>query len=157
VPQTSKILSWPSPKHGRPGITQATFTFDSTTTSAATPYTVLTISGRVFLKSIFGFVTTTLVSAGGGSVALGTTAVTNAFIGATTATNLTTGLWWDTAAGSATGSTVAYNATGGNTAAVMNKLLAVNVIINIATADVTGGVLEIYAIYLPLTDGAKLI
>lgn len=115
--------------------------------------TVFTISGKVVIRTIVGVCTTTLVSAGGGTIALGVTGSTAGFIAATTATDLT-----NTAG---TAPTIWMSATPtlnllAIPAACKDVAITQNVIFTIATGDITAGVLVIDCWYEPITDGATL-
>ena len=111
---------------------------------------VFTISGGIIVvEEIAGRVTTNLTGATA-TVALGVTGQTSLFIGATTATGLvTTAALWASTAPTAGGIALP--------AATKQELIDANVIITVATANVTGGVLEIDVVWRPLTAGATLV
>ena len=108
-----------------------------------------TVTGEVLIAIIAGRCTSSLVSAGGGDVALGVTGATTLFIGATTATGITTtaNIWASTTP----------NAQGiAAPAALKDIIIDSNVIITVGTGDVTGGVIDFAAYYLPLSPGSGI-
>jgi len=153
----NSALCYPSLARDQVGIISSTITFDTTTGPVGTPtITVFTITGRVFIYQIFGHCTVDLLSAGGGTLALGVVGNTAGFIAATTATAIDAGEWWIDGTPVAGHTTVPYNATGGATAAVANKVVSSNVVATVATADITAGTLIITAMYYQLTRQARL-
>lgn len=111
--------------------------------------TVFTITGRVIMRQLVAVCTTSLVSAGGGSIALGTAGATTGFSSGVTATNFTTtNNLWD---GGGT-SFVAGIAVGMG----VNKLVSQNIIITVSVGDVTGGVIVFDAFYDAVTDTGAL-
>lgn len=124
---------------------QRTVTFDGTAGSGATgTVTLATVTGRVLLDALAIYCTTSLTGASA-SMTLGVTGNTSALLGATTATNLTAGKLWS----NATPPTGYGTAFGGN-------VLAANLIITISTANVTGGVVSVEALYRPLSSPGLL-
>ncbi len=117
---------------------------------SGSPITIFTVTGAVDVSAIAGFCTTSLVSAGGGTLALGVTGSTSLFIGATTATTLTTAaaIWVSTTA-TATG--IALPAT------TKDIVIMANVLGTVATADITAGVLVIRAFWLPVSLDGNLV
>ena len=119
--------------------------------------TVFTITGRVFIHQIVAFCTESLLSAGGGTLALGVVADTDAFLGSITATNLDTNDWWTAATGTPAGAvTYGFQTTSDASTSALSKAVATDIIITIGTADITDGTIVFDVIYTPLTDGARL-
>ena len=111
--------------------------------------TFFTITGTVNVSLIVGTCTGSLVSAGGGTLALGVTGATTLFIGATTATTITTT--------AKTWASTTPNATGiAAPAAIKDIIIAANILGTVGTADITGGSIEIECYYLPLLAGSGL-
>lgn len=138
---------------GLPRVTSTTVTFTGASGLGlhGTSTTIFTVTGAVLIEYIAGRVTTNLTGASA-TVTLGTTNKTTVFIGTTTATGLvTTAENW-----------VSTTPTQGAIAvptACQNTVVSENVILSSthASADVTGGVIEINAIWRPLTPGATLV
>jgi hypothetical protein len=75
----------------------------------------------------------------------------------TTATTIDALQWWISNGTPIAGhSTLPYNASGGATVSVQNKLLNTNVTASVTVGDITAGALVVTAIYTPLSDGARL-
>ena len=116
---------------------------------ASPTVSVFTTTGEVFVGLIVGRCTESFTSAGGGTLALGVVGGTTLFIGATTATALTTtaDIWASTTP----------NAFGiAAPAALKDIVIRGNVIMTVGTADVTDGTLEIHCYYMPLSAGSGL-
>lgn len=118
--------------------------------------TVFTITGRVLVSGLTAFCTSDLVSAGGGTLAVGVTADTDAFIASATATDLDANDWWSGATSAAGAITLVDSVTQGATTSSRAKAVSTDIIITIGTADITGGVLVFDVFYSPLTDGGRL-
>lgn len=107
--------------------------------------------GLVLVRYIAGRCTTDLAGAGG-TLTLGVVGQTGLFIAATTATTLlsaTAELWVSTTA--TLGGIV-------ETAADVNEIINANIVSAMhATNDITGGVLELNVMWMPLTPGATLV
>lgn len=114
---------------------------------------VFTVTGRVLLRGITAICTVDLVSAGGGSVSLGTTNLVDFFIAATTATAIDANEWWanTTQQAGAAEEIIARKLSRPSDIAISN-----NIIIDVTVATVTAGTFIIDAWYLPITDGAGL-
>lgn len=127
-----------------------TFTGGANLGQSASPITFFTITGMVSVSLIMGRCTTSLTSAGGGTLALGVTGSTALFIAATTATTLTTtnNIWMSTTA-TANGLAVP--------AALKDIVIGQNILGTVAVGDITAGVLEIAVYYLPLSAGSGLV
>jgi hypothetical protein len=132
-------------------VARKTLTFDGTAGKGqvgAVP--IFTTTGRVLIVALAPICTTTLVSAGGGTIALGVTGSLARFIAATTATGITTSAQvWTT--------TTPSNGAVALPAAMVNVALATAIPIlgTVATAAITAGVIEFECYYRPLSaDGA---
>lgn len=126
-----------------------TFTGGAGAGQSASPITIFTITGQVDVSLIMGRCTTSLTSAGGGTLALGVTGGTTLFIGATTGTTITTtaAIWASTTP----------NAFGiAAPAALKDIIIMANILGTVGTADITAGVIEVICYYLPLSAGAGL-
>lgn len=107
---------------------------------------IFTITGTVLCRAA-GMGIVDLVSAGGGTVALGISGNANAFITATTATDIDAGEGWVDATPS----------TGENLVAQHKIMKDVTVVITVATGDVTAGQTDLYMLWRPLSPGAKIL
>lgn len=128
-------------------------TVGSQLTTGLSPVTIFTILGKIKAK-IWGFIDTAITSTGGtGTLAVGVTGNTAAFIAATTAdgTNFPTGSVWagDT---SPTVKAEVFSATALNGAPVNNT----NAIMTIATNSMTAGDMTMVAEWLPMNSSASL-
>lgn len=114
---------------------------------AKDPMTIFTVTGIVAVK-ILGLCTLSLVSAGGGTIQLGTVGSLASFIAATTATTIATGeLWVD-----ATADTDSELASG-----VAERIIAGSIQESINVADITAGNINYYAWWWPLSPDANLV
>lgn len=105
---------------------------------------IFTITGSV-LVTLSSKCTTDLVSAGGGTLALGVTGATTLFIGATTATTIDINEFWVSTTPTAAGLALP--------AAMKDIAIGANIIGTVATADITGGVIEFTCLWIPLGSG----
>lgn len=105
---------------------------------------IATVTGSVLLTQVTARGTTSLTGATA-TIELGVAGNTAAIIAQATATNLTAGKFWNSAT-PATGVKVA----------VVDLALTGNVILTVATADVTAGVIEIVFYWLPLSDNGAI-
>jgi len=139
-----------APPPGALKFTRKTLTFTGAAGLGATGAVPLfTITGLVNVSLIVGRCTTSLTSAGGGTLALGVTGATTLFIAATTGTALTTtDKIWASATPQANGIAAP--------AALKDIVIGQDIIGTVAVANITGGVLEIDCYYLPLSAGAGL-
>jgi uncharacterized repeat protein (TIGR02543 family) len=115
--------------------------------------TIFTVTGDVLL-TCFGAVTTALTSTGNtGTLALGVSGSTTTLIGTTTVdgTKLHTAkqVWADT---SASALIVAMPGTSG-----WYAVSGTNVILTVATNNMTAGGMNLYAIWLPMSAGASVV
>lgn len=112
---------------------------------------LFTVTGRVLIVAIVPSCTEDLVSAGGGSLALGVTSNTALFIAATTATDIDTGEIWVDTAPDANGVALP--------AALKDIVLHDNdeIIGTVATGDITDGTIEVIVEWVPLSSGASVV
>lgn len=129
-------------------------TFDGGTTNAIgdeggtnDPYTMFTVTGVVAVR-FFGFCTTLLASAGGGTTAVGTALNTTGLITTTTATDIDASeIWHDASPDSSVELwTVATE-----------KIVTQNIIMTNVTADITSGVIKFICLWRPLSPGASVV
>ena len=124
--------------------TQKTITFDGTAGNGATgTVNLFTLQTRILVVDMVPYCTSNLVSAGGGTLSLGTASNPTVMIAATTATDIDSGeFWFDTtpAADEAVSATC--------------KELGVtgDIILTVGTADITGGTIEFDLYWMALTD-----
>lgn len=123
--------------------TSVTFT-GAANLGAVGPVPLFTVTGAVLVQYVIGFGTLTLVSAGGGTLALGVTGSTALFIAATTATSIATGTSWQTTTPNATGLAVP--------AALKDITIVANIIGTVATGTITGGTVTIACYWRPITS-----
>lgn len=106
---------------------------------------LFTLTGQVLLQAVVPFGVTTLVGAAA-TIALGVAGSTSLLIAATVATTITTGLYWLTTT-PIIGLAVP--------ALLTNVAINASIVGTIAVAAITGGVLRVDVLYLPLSaDGA---
>lgn len=118
---------------------------------AAMPFTLFTVTGDVLVR-LYGVCTTTLVSAGGGTISVGVANNTAKLIASTTAANITTtaNFWAD--------------ATPYDSAEVFTKVTGPYIILNganiietIGTADITAGNIYYNCLWRPLSHDGKVV
>jgi len=123
-----------------------TVTFDGTTWGdIATADTIATCTGRVLLLHLSAYCSTTLVGASA-TIELGVAGNTAGLIAQTTAANLIATEFWN----DATPTDVL------TAAAIVDKLVASNIILTTATAAVTAGVIEFSMLWLPMSVNGNL-
>lgn len=117
--------------------------------NGGTTTTVWTVTGRCLVRFIVAHCTASLTSGGVPTISLGTTNQVTRFIGATTATGITTtaNLWVST---TPTQGSIALPA------ACVDVVVSEDIITDHLTADLTAGGIEFYAVYVPLTDDGAL-
>lgn len=128
---------------------QKTITFDGNSgTGAVGSVPIFTITGQVEVALIVPICTTTLTGASA-TLALGVTGNTTGFIGATTATGITTSarIWMST---SPTANLLAVPS------ALKDVVIESNIIGTVATAAVSGGAIQFNVYYLQLSPGSGL-
>ena len=110
---------------------------------------VFTVTGEVLIATIVPFCTVDLVSAGGGTVALGVTGNTGLFIAATTATAIDANYFWVDTAPDANGVAVP--------AGLKDVVVTDDVIMTIATGAVTAGAIRVDVYWLPLSSNGDVV
>lgn len=128
-----------------------TLTFDGLAgTGAVGNVPLFTVTGNVQVVAVVPTCTTDLVSAGGGTLALGVTSNTALFIAATTATDIDAGEKWVDTAPDANGVALP--------AALKDIVISDNdeIVGTVATGDITGGVLEFVVEWIPLSSAASV-
>ena len=136
----------------RRAIKRMTFTGAAGAGLAASNIPLFTTTGNPLIIAIRPLCTDDLVSAGGGTLALGVTSNTALFIAATVATLLDTGeIWTETTAPSANGVALP--------AALKDIAIADNdeIINTVAVGDITGGVIEYVVYWLPMSSGDSVV
>jgi len=117
---------------------QKTFTYNGSTNGLTSgPDTLFTVSGQVFIRYLVIYVQATLTGTSA-TMALGIAGNTSGIISPTTATTLIAGDFWESTSPATVGS------------ALKDILVASNIILTYATANVTGGVLYVDAYWHPL-------
>lgn len=114
-------------------------------TLATTPYTLFKVSGLVAVK-VYAVGVTTPVSGGSGTLAVGVNGSGAILIAATTATSIAAHKNW-------------FNATpvfGGLSSNFTENVIDQDILLTVATGDVTAGSIRFIAIWRPLTLGATL-
>ncbi|OGU80422.1 MAG: hypothetical protein A2W11_00715 [Ignavibacteria bacterium RBG_16_35_7] len=112
-----------------------------------------TVTGLVFVKLI-AVCTTSLDSAGGGTLSVGITGLTTLFLPSETATQIDAGQIWANDAGN--GTSIIIGAEGAATGNLPEYAInGINIILSTATADIESGILDFYCIWRPIsTDGS---
>ena len=109
---------------------------------------LFTVTGAVLVKFIAGYVGTSLTGASA-TIALGVTGSTSLFIGATTATGMTsTNNIWTSTSPTAAGLALAT--------AGKEIIVTANIVGTVAVANVTGGVLTVWVAWLPLSSDGNV-
>jgi len=104
---------------------------------------IATVTGAVEMM-IIPYCTVNLVSAGGGTLVLGTAATTNVFIASTTATDIDAGEFWLSNAPAAAV----------DISTVKKWTVAANVIATVGTGTITAGTIDFYIHWRPISaDG----
>ncbi len=113
---------------------------------------IWTPTGRVeLLNGVWAYVTAPLVGGAGSSVALGFAGNPSMLLGATAFGLLLAGIWWDTTVAVLRDASGAISKGHNPPTAISSP-----VTMNIAGNPITGGSIEFYAYYRPLTPGASL-
>lgn len=136
---------------------RCTYVFNAASGTVAA-HNVFTITGRVFVDLITAFCTSTLTSGGTPAITLGTTSAVTGFLTAPTggAPGIVTNDYWSTAVTPQLVGGPVSVVTGGTVVSSRFKTLAENIVLDIPTSTVTGGVLEFNVWYLPETDNGAL-
>ena len=110
------------------------------------PLTLFTVTGVVAV-TIFGVCTVDLVSAGAGTLSVGTTINTAGLIALTTATAIDADEIWIDATPDSSAEL---------TSSIPEKVITTNIIESVATADITAGNIYYVCSWFPLTPTSKL-
>lgn len=127
------------------GLLESTWTFVAGTTGATGAHTVFTVTGNV-LVSIFAICDTNLAGATA-TVEVGTANNTASLIAQTTATDIDDGDNWVDATPEAEVSELPTNY-------IVND--GADIVLTVATAAVSAGVLDFYCLWRPLSSGATV-
>lgn len=119
------------------------------------PITLFTVTGAVHIDDFTAYCTETCVSAGGGGLSVGTASDGDGLIALIGATNIAAGDFWMGGAALPSG-TCGSSSTQGSSTSVHSKVLAENIILTVATADVTDGTIVFDVWYTPITDNGAL-
>lgn len=117
---------------------------------------IFTVSGHVAITYIVPLCTVDLVSAGGGSISLGSTSFAASMIAATVATAIDANEFWHFTT-PAPGSTPLFTGTSLSAAGGVNYVTSENVIATVTVGDVTAGAIQFYCYWRPLSSGAFLL
>jgi hypothetical protein len=109
---------------------------------------IFTVTGQIVVEKIVGYCSVDLISAGGGSLALGVTGSTALFIAATTATAIDVGEVWISNTPTAAGIAIP--------AACKDIAITANIIGTVATGDITAGAINIAVVWRPLSSDGNL-
>jgi hypothetical protein len=125
--------------------TRASVTFDGVNYGVAgTPVTVFNLTGRCWLFALGGYCMTTLVGTSA-TLALGTANSTGSLIAATTATNIQANKWWVS-----TSPSTDYGVE------IEGFIANGPIALTIATANITAGQMDFYALWYPCSAGANI-
>lgn len=133
-----------------PRIARGNYNF-STDTGAQAAYTIFGVTGTVLVQ-VFGVCSTLLNSGGAATIELGIAGNTAALIAQTTATDLDQYETWQDATPEAN--------PGDATVALAKNFVITNgadIILTIATADLTAGVIDFYARWYPLSTNGWVV
>jgi hypothetical protein len=122
-------------------------TFDigaSNLTVAASPYTVFRVTGLVLIEFLAAYCREDLAGATA-TVEVGITGNTAGLIAQTTATDIDSGEAWTDASPSKL------------EGAILDKVVGGNVLLTVATATVTDGILDIVCLWRPLSSTGNLV
>lgn len=136
--------------------TKADVTVATAWTTANSPITIFTVTGTVLIRC-YAVVTTAITSTSNtGTLALGVTGTTGLYMPATTANGSTNfilnSVWVDNAPTTKSKVLVAPN-----NMSLPILATADNVILTIATNNMTAGGMTIYADWIPVTSGASVV
>ena len=124
-----------------------TITYAAATTGAIAATTLATVTGVVSL-SIFGICTTNLVSAGGGTLEVGTAASTAGAIAQTTGTDLDAGEIWHDASPD---KTIELSSV------IIQNIVTDDIIQTIATGAISAGVVTYYILWTPISADGNVV
>ena len=131
--------------------TSKTVTFDGASGTGLNEVAVpiFTVTGEVLIVALVPFCTDSLISAGGGTLALGVTGSTSLFIAATTATVIDVNEFWVDTTSRAAGFALP--------AALKDIVITADLIGTIATADITAGKIRFDVLWIPLVKNAAVV
>lgn len=126
---------------------ESTWTFAAATTGSVAAHTVFTVTGNV-LATVFGVCDTTLDSGGAPTIEMGVTGNTAVLIPQSVAKSLADGeVWVDST----------MTRVGAGAIPAMQVINDGNdIILTIASATITAGVVDFYCLWRPLSDGASI-
>jgi hypothetical protein len=147
----SMFKQWNTTTFSKPDVTAAT-----AWTTANSPITLFTVTGSVLCR-VYGDVTTLVSStAGTGTLAVGITGTTGLYLAATTANGTTNlilnSVWLDNAPTVLAKALAAINSQGGW---VLTR--NANIILTIATNNMTAGGVNMYCDWIPVSAGASVV
>jgi hypothetical protein len=120
-------------------------------TGAQGAYPIFTVTGNVYLYGVFGVCNTLLDSGGAATVELGIVGNTAGLIAQTLATDIDAGETWQDATPDANPAAVILLAHSFTVAA------GADIILTVATANLTAGNLDLYCFWLPLSNDGAVI
>jgi len=109
---------------------------------------LFTVTGEVIVLYLMPYCSEDLVSAGGGTLALGVTGNTSLFIAATTATAIDNGEFWTSTVPTANGVAVP--------SALKDIAITDNIIGTVATGDITDGTIRFDCYWIPLSSDGNV-
>ena len=136
----------------------STWTFAAGTTGAVAAHVLFTCTGRILLDVITAFCTTTLTSGGTPAITVGTASSVATLIAAPTggAPGIVTNDFWTGAVTPQLVSNALQVVTGGTVVSARQQVIAENIVLDIPVSTVTGGVLDFYVAYRPLSSNGAL-
>lgn len=109
---------------------------------------IFTVTGEVLVVALVPFCTENLVSAGGGTLALGVTSAPTLFIAATTGTDILINKFWIDTSPDANGVALP--------AALKDIILTDNIVGTVGTADISDGTIRVDCYWLPLSSDGNV-
>lgn len=135
-------------------VTAKTVAFDGAAGNGATGTVALfTVTGDVVVR-VFGVCSETLVSAGGGSIAVGTANNTAVLLSALTATAIVNN---DIVAFGQSPTEISSWSGTGTASQPFIVGNGADILATIATANITDGTIKFYCLWVPLTSGASVV
>lgn len=135
------------------------WTFVAGTTGAIATHVLFTVTGRILVDLVAAFCTTTLTSGGTPAITVGTASAIATLIPAPTggAPGIVTNDWWATAVSPQLVANPLTVVTGGTVVSSRQMIVSENIVLDIPAATVTGGVMEFYLTYRPLSATATVV
>jgi len=109
-------------------------------------YVLATVIGAITMHYVGLRCRQTLVSAGGGTIVLGSALDLNGIIAITTGTDVVVNDWWTTA-----------TPTASTAPAIADVAFTSGLVLGVGTADITAGILEMSVWWSPATLGSQLL